>query len=178
MHCVANIRIFKYIRIFIDEYIHSYKYLWIFQTQIYSDIHLRLFPSHEYIRRFIRNVRFQRIHWFEAAQQNKFVIHKNLGNMTFQQVMFKKFPCPHLISNLHYPFKYIYQNIWSIFFIWIYSYIHSWIYCMEEYIWTFVRENVDNWIYSDTHSRVIGSNKYIRIFICQRKITFATHWFM
>ena len=68
--CVANIRIFEYIWIFFDEYIHLFKYLWIFPRQIYSDIHLRLFPSHEYIRRFIRNVRFQRIHWFEVAQQN------------------------------------------------------------------------------------------------------------
>ena len=28
--CVANIRIFKYIQLFINKYIHSPKYLWIF----------------------------------------------------------------------------------------------------------------------------------------------------
>ena len=68
--CVANIRIFEYIRIFIDEYIHLPKYLWIFSKSIYSDIHLRHFSPHEYIWTFIRNVRFQRIHSNEAAKQN------------------------------------------------------------------------------------------------------------
>ena len=73
-------------------------------------------------------------------------------------------------------FIFICQNIWSIFFIWIYSYIHLWIYYTNKYIRTFIRENIENWIYSDIHSWVIGSNKYIWIFIHQRKITFATHW--
>ena len=55
VQCVANIRIFEYIRILIDEYIHSFKYSWIFPTQIYLDIHSKLFPCHEYTERFIRN---------------------------------------------------------------------------------------------------------------------------
>ena len=66
---VANIRIFEYIRIFIDKYIHSLKYSWIFPKRIYSDIHSRLFSPHEYIRTFIGNVRFQQIHWFEAERK-------------------------------------------------------------------------------------------------------------
>ena len=88
----------------------------------------------------------------------------------------KNYPCPHPLSHLHYPFIFIRHNILSIFFSWIYLYIHSRIYYMDEYIQTFIRENADNWIYSDIHSWVIGSNKYIRIFIRQRKMTFATHW--
>ena len=43
IQCVANTRIFEYIQIFIDKYIHSPKYSWIFSKQIYSDIHSRLF---------------------------------------------------------------------------------------------------------------------------------------
>ena len=97
------------------------------------------------------------------------------GNMTFHQLIFKKFPCPHLLSHLPYPFIFIFQNIWSIFFIWIYSYIHLLIYYIDKYIWTFIHDNVINWIYSNIHSWVIGSNEYIRIFIRQRKITFTTH---
>ena len=68
--CVANIRIFEYIRIFIDEYIHSPKYLLIFPERMYSDIHSRMFSPHEYIRIFIQNVRFQQIHSKEADQEN------------------------------------------------------------------------------------------------------------
>ena len=70
MHCVANIWIFEYIRIFVDKYIHLFKYSWIFPTWIYLNIHSRLFPSYENIWRIIRNVRFQQIHWFGAVQQN------------------------------------------------------------------------------------------------------------
>ena len=69
--CVANILIFEYIQIFIYKYIHSLKYFWIFPKRIYSDIHSRLFPLHEYIWTIIGNVRFQRIQWFEATQQNE-----------------------------------------------------------------------------------------------------------
>ena len=56
--CVANIRIFQYIQIFIDEYIHLLKYSRIFAKRIYSDIHSRLFSPHEYIQTFIGNGRF------------------------------------------------------------------------------------------------------------------------
>ena len=69
--CVANIRIFKYIRIFIDEYIHSPKYLWIFSKQMYLDIHLRLFSPLEYIQTFIWIVRFQQIYSNVFIEQNK-----------------------------------------------------------------------------------------------------------
>ena len=69
--CVAIIWIFEYIRIFIDKYIHSLKYSCIFPKWIYSNDHLRLFSPHEYNRTLIGYVRFQRVHWFEADQQNK-----------------------------------------------------------------------------------------------------------
>ena len=59
--CVATIQIFKYTEIFIDKYIHLPKYLLIFFKQIYLNIHLILFSPHEYIRTFIRTVRFQQI---------------------------------------------------------------------------------------------------------------------
>ena len=68
---------------------------------MYSDIHWRLFSPHEYIRTFIGNVRFHRIHWFETAQQQKkLVIQKNLGKITFQQLMLKIYPCPHLLGSV------------------------------------------------------------------------------
>ena len=174
--CVANIRIFKYIRISIDKYIHSPKYSWIFPKQIYSDNQLRLFYPHECIRTFIRNVRFQQIHLNEAAQQNNSCyFEKNYAIWHFSDWCLNNYPCPHSLSHHHYPLIFICQNIWLIFFIYIYSYIHLWIYYMDKYIRTFICEN-DNWIYLDINLWVIGSNKYIWIFICQIKMTFATHW--
>ena len=96
--------------------------------------------------------------------------------MTFQQLMLKnKFTV--LISYLIFNIRlYLFAKIFGQYFS--FGYIYTLI-CeyMEEYIWTFIRENVYNWIYSDIHSWVIGSNEYIWIFIHQRKITFATHWF-
>ena len=160
-----------------DEYIHSLNYSRIFQKQIYSDIHLRLFSSYEYIGTFIRNVRFQQKQWFEAIQQKNILLKKIKAIWHFSDWCLNKYSCPHLLYHLHYPFIFICQNIWSTFFIWIYLYIHSWIYYMDKYIRTFFHENVDNWIYLDIHLWLIGSNKYVWIFIHQRKITFATHWF-
>ena len=37
-------------------------------------------------------------------------------------------------------------------------------------------KNVIKQIYSDIHLWVFCTNEYIRIFICHRKTTFATHW--
>ena len=114
---VANIRIFECIQIFIDEYIHSLNYLWIFPKQIYSDIHLRLLSPHEYIWTFIVDVRSQQTHWFEAAQENKKkFIKKNLGKMTFQQLMFDK-NYPVLISYLIFTIRlYSFAKIFSQYF--------------------------------------------------------------
>ena len=69
--CVASIRIFQYILISIDEYIHSPKYSCIFSKRIYSDIHSRPFSPLEYIRTLIRIVRFQRIFSNVFIEQNK-----------------------------------------------------------------------------------------------------------
>ena len=126
VQCVANIWIFEYIRIFIDKYIHSFKYWWIFPKQIYSDIHSRLFPSHEYIQRFIWNVRFQRLHWFEAAQQNN-ICYSNKFRQYEISAIDIRINTPVLISYITFTihFFFICQNIWSIFFIWIFLYIHS-----------------------------------------------------
>ena len=116
LQCVANIRIFKYTQIFIDEYIHSPKYSWIFPEWIYSDILSRLFCPHEYIRIFIRIVRFQQIHSNKAAQQNISCYSKKLGNLTFQRLIFKKLPLSssHFFHLLH-QFLFIFNNIGKFF---------------------------------------------------------------
>ena len=125
--CVANIRIFEYIKIFIDEYIRSFKYSLIFPMRIYSDIHSRLFPSHEYIPWFIRNVRFQRIHWFEAAQQNNICYSNKFSQYEISAIDIK-INTPVLISYL-------------IFTIHLYSLVKIFIqYFSFGYICTFIRE--------------------------------------
>ena len=118
--CVANIWIFWYIRMFIDKYIHLSKYMWIFSKQIYLDIHSRLYPPLEYIRTFIRIVRFEWIYSNVFIMQNK----------TFYATNFKQFDFFFFIK-----YDMLYDYNWFIFCIQIYLSIHS-----TEYIRTFIGE--------------------------------------
>ena len=74
MQCVANIRIFEYIQILLTNIFICLNIHGFLQSKYIRTFIQDFFSLHEYIRTFIRNVTFQQIHWFEAAQQNKLVI--------------------------------------------------------------------------------------------------------
>ena len=54
--CGMNIRIFEYISIYLDKYIHSSEYSLFFPKQIYLDIHLWSVYTNKYIQIFIRPI--------------------------------------------------------------------------------------------------------------------------
>ena len=138
VQCVANIRMFEYIRILIDKCIHSPKYSWIFSKQIYLDIHLRLFSPLEYIRTLIWIVRFQLICSNVFIEQNKTCYSKNVKQSDLSFVK----------CNIFYHKNWlIFSN--QIFFVHsfvsilngqIYSDIHSWKMLTTEYLRTFIYE--------------------------------------
>ena len=109
-----------------NEYIHSYKYSRIFPKRIYSDIHSKLFTPHEYIRTFIRNVRFQQIHSNKAVEQTNCCYSKKIRhNISAIDVnMITPLLIPYLIFTTH-----------------LYSFVKiSKQYFLFEYICTFIRE--------------------------------------
>ena len=152
--CVANIQIFKYIRIFIDKYIHLPKYLWIFQEQINSDIHSRLFSPPEYIRTFIRIVRLQQRHSNKAAQKQQllfFIFFQQFYISVIDMKILTLVLIPYLIFTIHlYSFAIIFGQYFSVEYIcififeyttWTSIFRHSFVKIQTiDYIWTFIHE--------------------------------------
>ena len=69
-----------------------------FEKQIYSDIHSKLFTAQEYIRTFIRNLRFQRIHSNKAVERRHNISAIDVNMITPLLI-------PYLIFTTHlYPF--------------------------------------------------------------------------
>ena len=130
--CLANIQIFEYIRIFIDEYIHSPKYSWILSKRC----------IHTFIRYFflLLNIFW---HSFGLLDSNKYIrvysLHKI--KLVIQQIWFIFYKIYHVISlksvNIWY------SNLFAHSFISILNEqinldIHSWNFLRTEYIWIFV----------------------------------------